>query len=75
MYTEDSQSTCIQKILNPHVYRRFSIHMYTEDFQSTCIQKILNPHVLPNANIKWENKYDNDINWGTIWGNLKKKHM
>jgi hypothetical protein len=34
--------------------------MYTEDFQ------------LPKAKIKWENEYDNDINWGKIWENLKK---
>ena len=36
------------------------------------LQKILNPHVLPKGKIKWENEYDNDINWGKIWENLKK---
>jgi hypothetical protein len=45
-----------------------------KDLKPKCIQKILNPHVLTKAKIKWENKYDNDINWGKIWGNLKKKH-
>jgi hypothetical protein len=37
--------------------------MYTEDSQSTCITE---------PNIKWENEYDNDINWGKIWGNSIK---
>ena len=48
--------------------------MYTEDLYTeygTSYQN-LNPHVLPKAKIKWENEYDNDINWGKIWGNLKK---
>lgn len=45
-----------------------------KDLKPKCIQKILNPHVLPKAKIKWENEYDNDINWGKIWRNLKKKH-
>jgi hypothetical protein len=39
------------------------------------IQKILNPHVLPKGKIKWENEYDNDINWGQILGNLKKTYL
>jgi hypothetical protein len=46
-----------------------------KDLKPKCIQKILNPRVLPKAKIKWENKYDNNINWGKIWGNLKKKHI
>jgi hypothetical protein len=46
-----------------------------KDLKPKCIQKILNPHVLTKAKIKWENKYDNDINWGKIWGNLKKTYI
>ena len=43
------------------------------DLKEKCIQKIINPHVLPKAKIKWESEYDNDINWGKIWGNLRNK--
>jgi hypothetical protein len=45
----------------------YNIFIKPKDLKLKCIQKILNPQVLPKAKIKWENEYDNDINWGKIW--------
>jgi hypothetical protein len=53
----------------------YNIFIKPKDLKLKCIQKILNPQVLPKAKIKWENEYDNDINWGQILGNLKKTYL
>ena len=62
------------KLVDISLLSNCNIFIKPKDLKPKCIQKILNPHVLPKAKIKWENEYANDINWGKIWGNLKKKH-